>query len=230
MENSMQWSKLKQHIEERFAESLQGHVEIHDTWYRHTGHNKDGRIWLTIGGQEIANFCDFRYWNAARPLINKARRVGLDFPYDAAGEELNAKGVFSRSDAYGALRESLSLTVEDMLRSSVGIIRALAMLDSRLGKRRLSRLSFVTDEIALVRACYTVRCDAEGIASVADGDQQIGPAARYSEKAIAERVERQRRFYGRISSIPIRRRDEIIRRYAEETSDPQKSLDEPGGL
>lgn len=220
----MQWSKLKRQIEERFAAALQRRVAIHDTWYRHAGRDRDGRMWLTVDGQEIANFCMFRYWNAARPLIDHARRSGLEFPYDAAGEKLNAEGVFSQSDAQGALRESLSLSIDDMLRSSVGIIRALAMLDSRLGKRRLSRLSFAADEITLVRACYRVRCEAEGIMPGTEGEQQIGPPARYSEEAISDRVGRKRRFYKRIPMISPRKRDELVRRYEQETSNPMKKL------
>ncbi|MGI8856988.1 MAG: SF0329 family protein [Thermomicrobiales bacterium] len=224
----MQWSKLKKQIEDRFAESLHGRVVVHDTWYRHAGHDRDGRLWLTIDGQEIANFCAFRYWHAERPLLDEARRLGIGDSYAAASQKLNAEGVFSQGQAYRALRESLLLSIESMLGSSPGIIRALAMLDSRLGKRRLARFSFADGEIALVRACYRVRCEAEGIIACAEGDQQIGPPERYSKEAIAERVERERRFYEGIPSISPRRREEIIRRYEEETSNPLKSLSGTG--
>ncbi len=53
----MMWSKLKQRIEERFADSLAGRVEVLSTYYRHGGWDNDGRGWLTFDRREIANFC-----------------------------------------------------------------------------------------------------------------------------------------------------------------------------
>jgi len=43
------------------------------------------------------------------------------------------------------------------------LIRAFAMLDSRLGKRRLRTLRLANDEHPLVRQFYDLRCEAEGI-------------------------------------------------------------------
>lgn len=40
---------------------------------------------------------------------------------------------------------------------------ALAVLDGRLGKRRLRALALPSDEHPLVRAMFTLRCDVEGI-------------------------------------------------------------------
>lgn len=51
-----------------------------------------------------------------------------------------------------------------MLRSENGIVRGLAMLDGRLGKRRLRALVLPPNELPLVRTLYALRCEAEGIA------------------------------------------------------------------
>jgi hypothetical protein len=221
----MRWSSLKHQVEERFAESLRGRIALHDTWYRHAGHDRVGRVWLTIDGQEIANFCAFRYWNAARPLIDQAKARGLYFIYDATRERLNAGGIFDRDDAHDALHWSLSSSVDEMLGSDSGIVRALAMLDRRLGKRRLTRLTLAPDEITLVRGCYALRCEAEGLVPATVGDLRIGPPERYSEAAITQRVERKRRYYQRFPRLREARSTELLAQYAEETRAPDSSLD-----
>ncbi len=71
----------------------------------------------------------------------------------------------SRCEFHRALWDSLSLSIDDMLHSENGIIRALAMLDRRLGKRRLLALDLPDDELPLVRTLYALRCEAEGIAA-----------------------------------------------------------------
>jgi hypothetical protein len=43
------------------------------------------------------------------------------------------------------------------------VLRALAVLDRRLGRRRLRTLEFRTDEHPLVIGLYRFRCTAEGI-------------------------------------------------------------------
>jgi hypothetical protein len=71
-----------------------------------------------------------------------------------------SQGFFERSiEAYP------SLSLDDALQSSNFIHRALAMVDRRLGKRRLKTLPFRTDEHPLVLKLYEYRCASEGIAA-----------------------------------------------------------------
>jgi hypothetical protein len=62
------------------------------------------------------------------------------------------------------LFHSLSLTVEDMLEHNNPVIRALAIIDARYGKRRLATFAPITEH-QLVQTLHTLRCDAEGIAA-----------------------------------------------------------------
>lgn len=62
-----------------------------------------------------------------------------------------------------ALGSISSLSINEMLVSGNAIVRALSLLDSRLGKRRLSALQIHDDEHPLVRQFYDLRCEAEGI-------------------------------------------------------------------
>jgi hypothetical protein len=63
----MRWSKLKQQVENRIAESLCGRVELHTAHYRHA-RDSDGRSWLTIDGKELASMAHVAEHILAREL------------------------------------------------------------------------------------------------------------------------------------------------------------------
>lgn len=156
----MQWSKLKQLIEARFADSLAGRVEIHTTYYRQGGWDNLGRGWVAVDGLEIANFCDYQAIDTRLRLSREIESGNLIPPvsieriasiWTQAWEMQNMQGLFERWDFHRALFDSLSLSIEDMLASENGIIRALAMVDRRLGKRRLRTLALADDELPFVR-------------------------------------------------------------------------------
>src|SRR5688572_21692574 len=66
----MRWSKLKQQVESRFADTLRGRLELHTAHYRHA-HDSDGRLWLTIDGREAASMCHFRATRARWELADE---------------------------------------------------------------------------------------------------------------------------------------------------------------
>lgn len=140
----MRWSKLKQLVEDRMADSLQRRVEVHSTRYRNDRWQEDSRGWFTVNKREIANYSSLRYpyWESS----------GSPQKY------LSEKGEFEQ-----ALGSVLFLSVNEMLVSDDTIIHAFAMLDSRLGKRRLRTMHLGDDEHPLVRQFYELRCEAEGI-------------------------------------------------------------------
>jgi hypothetical protein len=55
------------------------------------------------------------------------------------------------------------MNIDDTIKSDIYIIRALSMIDRRLGKRRLITLSLSEDEHSLVKTLFLIRCSAEGI-------------------------------------------------------------------
>jgi hypothetical protein len=130
----MRWSKLKQLVEDRMADSLQHRVEVHSTRY-HNRWQEDSRGWFTIDKREGANF-------------SSAVAYG----------QLSEKEKFE-----SALGASLFLPVGEMLCSGNEVLRAFAMLDRRVGKRRLREMELGDDEASLVWQFYDLRCEAEGI-------------------------------------------------------------------
>jgi hypothetical protein len=114
--------------------------------------DREGRVWITIDGREVANFCDYR------------QRVQFyRLPPEQGYEELWSQGVYSRINLYQLLEAYFSMSIDDALASDAMPVRALAMTDRRLGKRRLKAMTVGDDEHPLVQRLYRLRCEAEGI-------------------------------------------------------------------
>ena len=80
---------------------------------------------------------------------------------DEAEANLRRTGVFARHDLHRSLFNYLNLSVEDILESADPIIRAVGMLDRRVGLRRLAAME-MGQEHPLVRTLHAFRCEAEG--------------------------------------------------------------------
>lgn len=130
----MKWSKLKKSIEDKFADSLNGRVNLYATRYT-SGSYYMVRGWITIDGKEIVNFStpdnNNKYcWNT--PEINE--RIPEGERTEGAAAE---KGEFSRWDFMDACWEYINISIDEAIKSANPIIRSFAVLDRRLGKRRL---------------------------------------------------------------------------------------------
>src|SRR5690242_11335537 len=140
----MPWSRLKSLVESRQASALGGRVTLHQARYRHA-QEEVGRVWLAVDGEEVAAFATHMGWARVRPRadarMDERDAWGTAAAYAEATAEvaaqLRAAGEFSDTAALRDLEAYLSQTVEAALASPSPLIRALAMLDSRLGKRRL---------------------------------------------------------------------------------------------
>ena len=173
----MRWSKLKSGLAELRAVSVAGRLAIHQARYRHS-REELGRVWLTIDGNEIASFETARYARRHAELAAELfalRRdqsagrapgiVAFNEVQSDAEEILRRDGAYDDSRALADLEAYLSMSLEQALTSSTPLLRALAMTDRRLGKRRLRSLQVGSGEHELVRALYQLRCEAEGIAT-----------------------------------------------------------------
>ena len=166
----MQWSKLKSLVEARFAPTLTGRVSLHQARYRYT-REEVGRVWLMVDGGDVASFATGSAWKRVQPeadrLMDEREAWGSTAAYTAAIREaeasVRAAGVYDDAGALDELERYLSLPVNEVLRSPSPLLRALAVLDARVGKRRLKGLAVAPDEHPLVRALLTLRCEAEGI-------------------------------------------------------------------
>ena len=141
---------------------MAGRVAIHSTAY---GNCTCGHAWITIDKRVVANFCTRALWNT-RPEFDEERQRFVRGPVAPSGAarplyDLVEYGELSRQDAYQACWDFVhELSIDQAITSSDPLIQSLAVLDSRLGKRRLVKLD-TAGLHPLARKMYAERCAAE---------------------------------------------------------------------
>ncbi len=132
----MKWSKVRVRLKAHLAESLRGRVDFHAATYAHGTSMR--RTWITVDGDVLTT--------VARDFLRCTHVDGLP----------------PESDLGEALDRYLDVPFARNLASPNQFIRGVAMLDARLGKRRLRALD-VRDEAPFVRLLHQVRCRAEDL-------------------------------------------------------------------
>ena len=181
----MQWSKTKSTLESFLCDKLQGRIKIYATVYRKF-HDSPSRVWITFDNKEIISASDVTYQTKHEKLYQKIKEKeglkGIPFNNDwdvmfnsperqalvrasnHAEEMLLTQNVFNAYHFYAPLMEYSSLSIDEALQSEHIIIKAYAMLDRRLGKRRLIKFNFnLQDTHPVILAFYKIRCKVEGI-------------------------------------------------------------------
>lgn len=153
----MRWSKLKQLVEQRFAPGLAKRLTINSAAY---GACTCGHAWLTLDGEVIANFCTRAYWNREMDLTpDKANPM---YAHQSA-----SYGEMSRQDAYKACWAFVhDLPIEQSLFEDDPLIQTLAVVDKRLGRRRLGKIDLAVLH-PLARRLLEERLRIEGLTPVA---------------------------------------------------------------
>lgn len=155
----MRWSKLKSTVESRFASCIKGKVQIYCTTWGGCG---CGRGWITYYKEQIANFETIPHFNLivreGHPT-NECGHVIVENDEDRKGK-LVMQGEMSRFAFSDACRELLNSPIEESLSSSNPIVKGLAFLDARLGKRKLLTLE-TTDLHSLSKKLLEIRLKEE---------------------------------------------------------------------
>ena len=106
---------------------------------------------------EVGGVGDYTSWKANRALSDTT------VSFEEAQAEVRSKGLHARDMVLRSLYEYLSLSIDDALASPDALIRSVAILDKRTGKRRLRSLRGTPMTNALERRCLEFRCEVEGI-------------------------------------------------------------------
>jgi len=159
----MQWSQLKKQLESRFAKGVAARVALHQTRYRHS-HDQEGEFWITLDKNRIFSSGSLSYLTSLSALTAKHRGEGdtTAHAYKRAWPILDASGLFLLEQINKDLFLSLSLGIDEMLASTSPVVRALALIDSRFGKRRLAAFDPASEHL-LIEGLYCLRCDVEGV-------------------------------------------------------------------
>jgi len=161
----MQWSQLKKQLQTRMAESVLGSIDMHQTRYRHS-HDEEGEFWITLGNSRIFSSGSLSFLSSLGKLAAEHRHEGTSRAqaFDRAWTITEANGLMLLEQINKDLFQILSQTVEEMLQHRNPVVRALGIIDTRYGKRRLAGFDS-TNQHPLVQRLYQLRCEAEGIRS-----------------------------------------------------------------
>jgi hypothetical protein len=154
----MKWSKLKQLVEQGFAPSIGERLAINSAAY---GACSCGHAWLTLDKKVIANFCTRAYWT--RELAVRRGEPAPEALNKMYSDQFAQYGELSRQDAYRACWAFVhDLSIEEALRDSDPLVQTLAVIDKRVGKRRL-KLIDAEGLHPLARKLLIERRHAEGV-------------------------------------------------------------------
>ena len=159
------WSGIRKKLErEWLAKSLQGHIQYYATTYSRSD-DHEGRAAIRYDGKEIIKGCYWYNWT-------KAGQFPKDEKYERRMREENAfmddtalkLGVFDQRSFYAAFQEFDQQSIEKSLKSENLIVRIFAVLDRRVGKRRLLMMKdTIEQEPNTFKEFYAIRARAEGI-------------------------------------------------------------------
>ncbi len=159
------WSGIRKKLESEYlAKSLQGHIQYYATTYTRS-HDHEGRAAIRYDGKEIIKGCYWYNWT-------KAGQFPKDEKYERRMREENAftddtalkLGVFDQRSFYAAFQEFDQQSIEKSLKSENLIVRIFAVLDRRVGKRRLLMMKdTIEQEPNTFKEFYAIRARAEGI-------------------------------------------------------------------
>ena len=164
----MSWSGMRGKLENEYlAESLRGHIQYYATSYSKCP-DHEGRAAVRYDGEEILKS---NYFEMICAWFDAKRRVSRENPDISYAEawvksslDIIKDGYFDQRDFYAAFAEFDNQSIEDSLNSENALVRMFAVLDRRVGKRRLVKLAERIDsESEWLRTFYIIRLRAEGI-------------------------------------------------------------------
>jgi len=155
------WSGIRKKLEEEYlGQSLRGRVRYFCTTYKKS-HDREGRAAILVDGKEILKGNYYNLWLKWDKL-----------PHDKPSSPWQAflkpnamtleEGIFDERTFYVAFGEFDNQSIETSLESDNLLVRIFAVLDRRVGKRRLAALwETLSREESVLRDFYLLRLDAE---------------------------------------------------------------------
>lgn len=153
------WSGIRKKLEQEYlAESLRGRIQYFVTAYRESHDGDKGRAAILLDGKQIleGNTFQFYYhpseWWSYGKTEPPATQQSLDF------------GQLDQWMFYRAFDEFDNQSIEKSLDSENLLVRVFAILDRRVGKRRLLAMKdTIQSEPEWFKVFYFIRAEAEGV-------------------------------------------------------------------
>lgn len=138
MKSYKSWKALKNQLEELLCKGLKGRVTYFLTRY-HEVHNAYGRAAILLDKRELVCFSWTEMYEQERALSELFARTGKygDKSLEKSWDEICT---YCEMDFLAAATEFTDMQIQDALKSENSIIRVLAVMDRRVGKRTLQDL------------------------------------------------------------------------------------------
>ena len=165
----LSWSAMRKVLEQdNICESLRGRIQYFATRYRKS-HDEEGRVAIRLDGKEIFKSC-FYDWQEKRgkavkdnAILKKQAASYWDY-WDRIHLETKNHGGFDQYGFYEAFHEYNNQSIQLSLDSADPVVKLFAILDKRVGKRRLVNIfSEIESQPEWLQVFIKLRLDADGI-------------------------------------------------------------------
>ena len=156
----MQWSKLRIRMLDFVAPAVRKRIDFHLTYYRGFG-STGQEFWITIDQQKVFS-ASYGKANIAAAVLS--RRTGLSEYGDGPDQNklddiLTRRAIHQPTNVTSSIRTYFDIDPQVAITSSDPILRSLAIIDRRVGKRTLDTVCLSKDEHPLVKAFYKLRIE-----------------------------------------------------------------------
>ena len=157
------WCNLKKQLNSLLCDALKEKISYFYTSY-HNVHNAYGRATINYCKKEIAAFSWAQMYEQESDiseLFSEGKDVSIE---RLEKEKWMPECVLCEGDFIHSVTAYLNCSIASALNSDNYILRVLAYIDRRVGKRTLMKIK---DDVELlpewVKAFYRIRCEAEGL-------------------------------------------------------------------
>ena len=139
------WSGLNKKLSDNLCEELKGRITYFLTRY-HEVHNSYGRASIRLDGKELTNFSWIDMYKQDLDVNEKFEETGeWDYHDPELKEKWDKDAIFSDYDFLAAATAYLQLSISDALESDNYLIKIFAIMDRRVGRRRLNKVRDVKE-------------------------------------------------------------------------------------
>lgn len=159
------WSAIRHKLEHEYlAESLRGHITYYAVSYSKSP-DHEGRAAIYYDDKQIIGGCYWNQWFKADQFPRDEKyeeRINHEMAFmDDTALQL---GIFDQKCIYEAFREFDNQSIEKSLESENLLVRIFAILDRRVGKRRLLAMkNTINNQPETFRTFYAIRMASENL-------------------------------------------------------------------
>ncbi len=139
MNHYKSWAGLKRQLDDLLCDALKGRISYFLTYYHHV-HNSYGRAAIRLDGKELVCFSWIEMYRQEWDCDRIWEETGIDDPNSRElKERWDGACTYCEKDFLDAALSFINLPIHSALASDNYIIKVLAIMDRRVGKRTLKK-------------------------------------------------------------------------------------------